>query len=102
MNSKIDTQIKQIANRYMTALRKDDESYLSSGKEDDLNLYRLYLLRIQRAFSKLNELEKLVINNEYFFNDYYGWWEEIFTKKFFFKYKNKVAKKFVRYVYENI
>ena len=102
MNSKIDTQIKQIAIRYMAALKKEDESYLSSGEKDELNLYQLYLLRIERAFSKLNELEKLVINNEYFFNDYYGWWEEIFTKKFFLKYKNKVAKKFARYVYENI
>ena len=52
------------------------------------------------AFMMVKNSKK--INNEYFFNDYYGWWEEIFTKKFFLKYKNKVAKKFARYVYEHI
>ena len=102
MKTTIDNQIKEIVSKYLTALKSGNVSTLSSGEKDKLDPCYLYLIRIEKAFSKLNDLEKLIINNEYFFNAYYGWWEEIFTKKTFIKYRAKVARKFVRYVYENI
>lgn len=65
-------QIEQIAHRYFTFLSKKHRHTSNS-------IY--YLNKVLNAYIPLSSIHKLVINNDFFFNDYPYWWTNKFTKE---------------------
>ena len=96
----IEQQMNDIINKYFVSKKQFNLIRVSNGEDDYTNPYYVYYRNIEIAFSKLNEVEKLIINNDYFLNDYYGWWELLFSKKTYLKNKKQAVKKFLRLVYE--
>ena len=97
----IEKQVSEIVKKYFASRKQYNLISFSSGEEDYLNPYYIYFRNVEIAFSKLNDIEQLIINNDYFLNDYYGWWEFLFSKEDYLKYKNRAVRKFVRLVYES-
>ena len=56
---------------------------------------QLYIKKVFDAFSTLNESERNLINNEFFFQSYHNWWESIYSKATFYRYKKRAMVKFL-------
>lgn len=87
-----------IADRFFLARRINamkNEDYIAEfdlGNGDD---YSQYLNKVCQAFASLNEMERNLINNEFFFQSYHNWWESIYSKATFYRYKKKAMLKFL-------
>ena len=97
MNSNL---IKDIVKAYFISKKQCNIMAFSSGDIDYSNPYYKYYHDVEKAFDRLNDDEKLVINNDYFFNDYYGWWKYLFTERAYLSLKKRAEKHFLRYFYE--
>lgn len=87
-----------IADRFFLARRMNamkSEECISEFDFDDGNDSNQYLERVCRAFNSLNEVERNLINNEFFFQSYHNWWESIYSKATFYRYKKKAMVKFL-------
>ena len=54
-----------------------------------------FLDKVFKAFGTLSEAERNLINNEFFFQSYHNWWESIYSKATFYRYKKKAMVKFL-------
>lgn len=66
-------------------------------KEDDFDKF---LLKVEKAYSVLKENEKNLINNEFFYQSYSLWWEGIYSKATFYRYKKEAMKSFLEAFYD--
>lgn len=85
--------IASIANTYFLAC-----NYISTFgyKQDDEFAFKEYQIikNIKFVFSLLNSVEQEIINNEFFFQNYPFWWENIYSEKVFKKIKYCAMKNF--------
>ena len=87
-----------IAERFFLARRINamkNEDYIAEFDFGDNEDYNQYLEKVYKAFTTLNEAEKNLINNEFFFQSYHRWWESIYSKATFYRYKKKAMVKFL-------
>ena len=80
-------------------LRKCNYRAFSSGRviPDESDPYVKYYLDVHRAFDSMdNEEEKEIINNDYFYDDYHGWWEKSYDRKSYLAIKRRAEKNFLR------
>ena len=87
-----------IADRYFLARRINamkKEDYIAEFDVADGDDYDLYLSKVYKAFSVLNDAERNLINNEFFFQSYHYWWESIYSKATFYRYKKRAMLKFL-------
>lgn len=89
-----------IADRFFLARKMlaTEEDYLASPDYKDEN-YDRFLEKVQTAFASLSEAERNLINNEFFFQSYNNWWESIYSKSTFYRYKKEAMKKFLEAFY---
>ena len=86
-----------IADRFFEARRMRsivESTYLAEQDIDEVE-FDSYLKKVQKAFDSLNEAERNLINNEFFFQSYHHWWESIYSKATFYRYKKEAMKKFL-------
>lgn len=83
--------------RKMCSLMKEDYLAEYDFSEEEFNNY---LTRVQKAFNSLNEAERNLINNEFFFQSYHHWWESIYSKATFYRYKKEAMQKFLGAFYD--
>ena len=87
-----------IADRFFVARRINamkNEDYIAELDFGDDEDYSQYLEKVYKAFTSLSEAEKNLINNEFFFQSYHNWWESIYSKATFYRYKKKAMMKFL-------
>ena len=60
----------------------------------------LFISKVEESFEKLDALEKLIINNDFFYEDYDYWWDEIFSKKSYLYLKKRAIVHFLKSFYE--
>ena len=87
-----------IADRFFLARRMNamkNEDYLAEFDVDDGDDFKQYLAKVCQAFASLSEAERNLINNEFFFQSYHNWWESIYSKATFYRYKRKAMVKFL-------
>lgn len=85
-----------VAERFFLA-RKMKAAYegdMIAEFDEDEDSYQ-YLNKVIKAFDSLTEAEKNLINNEFFFQSYHRWWESIYSKATFYRYKKKAMLKFL-------
>ena len=99
--SKNENEIEEIAKRYFVSKNQFNLEGFSSGEIDYDNPFYIYCHSVEIAFQKLDYDERLIINNDFFYNAYFGWWKIVFTKTEYQKIKRTAIKKFLRYFNEN-
>ena len=93
-----------IADRFFLARKiraMMEEDYIAEFDFGNTHNYEQYLDKVFQAFSKLNESERNLINNEFFFQSYHHWWESIYSKATFYRYKKKAMMKFLGAFYND-
>ena len=59
-----------------------------------------YLLKVQAAYESLSDLQKNLINNEFFHQNYNQWWKPLYSKATFYRHKKEAMQKFLGAVYD--
>ena len=52
------------------------------------------------AYSGLNPIEQLFINNDFFYEDYPDWWKELYSKSQYTRYMKRAIVHFLRLFYD--
>lgn len=78
-----------------------NEGYIAENDYLEDEHYIQYMEKVSEAFTKLNESERNLINNEFFFQSYNNWWESIYSKATFYRYKKKAMMKFLEAFYND-
>ena len=69
---------------------------IASGEFDHYNPYYLFIDRVNQTFLKLNNLDKEILYNEFFYPSTDEWWIPYYDKKSFIVMKSKAMKNFLR------
>lgn len=64
--------------------------------EDDMDSHSLFIKKVEDTYNQLDSLDKLFINNEYFYQDYPFWWSRLYTASTYYRYKKKAVIRFLR------
>ena len=83
------------AAKKMTIMSKQGEMLA----ESDLPCL-LYMQKVETAYCALDEREKNLINNEFFYQSYQEWWKPLYSKASFYRYKKEAMEKFLGAFYE--
>lgn len=91
-------QLKQIAFNYFVAKRSLRGHVLgfSSGSDEEMNSYRDYIDRVKRAYETLSDMDKEIVNNDFFYEDYPHWWEEKYSRVAYYRHKRGAMQNFLR------
>lgn len=90
----IKEEIEEIARLYFVALEKMKVKNGLSDSGGGSNDYREYISRVRRAYHELDSLERTIINNEFFFEEYPYWWEKLFSRSTFYRLKKRSMLRF--------
>ena len=94
----IDVAEKFFFAKKMCEMKKGHLLAESAFNEEDT--YDCYLLKVQRAYDSLNDIEKNLINNEFFHQNYNQWWKPLYSKASFYRYKKEAMQKFLGAMYD--
>ena len=97
---KFDYLIKEIARIYFVALNRLKAERFSDGEIDQYSPFYIFYHDVEEAFNHLNKINKRIINNEYFYQDYNGWWKKEYKESTFIRMKYSAVKAFVEAFYE--
>ena len=86
---------------YINILNREDGLCLSSGSEPSKSEATRYIARVFKSFMTLNEIEKEMLNNEYFHREKSGWWINKYDKESFQNQLLSSISVFLRKFYEN-
>ena len=87
-----------VADKFFFAKKMHDmnKGHLLGGMSiNEQDPFDYYLLRVQIAYESLNDLEKNLINNEFFHQNYNQWWKPLYSKATFYRYKKEAMQKFL-------
>ena len=101
--STLSRQMELIAATFFNSKKYQSETEnklfdIEGGLEE--NQYTTYISRVEETYRKLNPLEQLFINNDYFYQNYPFWWMEIFSRTTYYRYKKKALIHFLRLFYD--
>lgn len=85
----LENKMQEIADKFFYAKKKKEES----------EQYALFLNKVEKAYNTLSDLEKNLINNEFFYQSYSQWWRPLFSKATFYRYKKDTMQKFLEAFY---
>lgn len=90
-----------VADRFFLAKQAFDKDYFAEIDLPSKEYYQDYLNKVSQAFASLNARERNLINNEFFYQGYNNWWESIYSKATFYRYKRKAMMKFLEAFYHD-
>lgn len=97
-------KIENIASIYFVSKKKIEQmavNSFASGDVETLNPFNMIVKKVENAFSCLDEIEKTFINNDFFFEKYPYWWESIYPRCTYYRYKRKAMNHFLQAYEEN-
>lgn len=100
MEKNIDSLANQIVKNYFICKNQFAIKSFSNGEVDYQNPFYIFYRDVELAYSLLNKEEKLIIENEYFFNTNPTWWRSFYGPKAYQLKKEQAVLKFVRYFHE--
>lgn len=59
-----------------------------------------FISKVQQAYESLDDGEKNLINNEFFYQSYQEWWKPLYSKASFYRYKKTAMEKFLGAFYD--
>ncbi len=97
---KLETKLSQIAKNYISIQNAFLTHTISSKYEDISNPFIQFCLGVEQAFYSLSSPLKKIINNEFFYQAYQGWWKEIYNAHHFKQLRKVAIYKFMEAYYE--
>ena len=88
-------QMEEVSKLYFVALKHVNNHSVLHDSEETYDEYKEYLAKVREAWFQLDDLEKTIINNEYFYQDYPYWWEKIYSRSSFYRLKRISVAKFL-------
>lgn len=95
----LNEMIEEVAYRFFIAKRLITMRQKGEILEEDNPPYQVYLLRVEKAYRSLDERERNLINNEFFFQNYQNWWIGIYSKTSFYRFKKRAMLRFLEAFY---
>ena len=95
----LNEMIEEVAYRFFIAKRLVSMRQRGEILEEDNPPYQVYLLRVEKAYRSLDERERNLINNEFFFQNYQNWWIGIYSKTSFYRFKKRAMLRFLEAFY---
>jgi hypothetical protein len=95
----LNEMIEEVAYRFFIAKRLISMRQKGEILEEDNPPYQVYLLRVEKAYRSLDERERNLINNEFFFQNYQNWWIGIYSKTSFYRFKKRAMLRFLEAFY---
>lgn len=85
--------MQEISKKYFASvgLIEDCRKNLRLYNEESIS----FVLNVERAYKALDPIGRSVIDNEFFFGAYQGWWKNYFSRTYFYILKRKYAKQFL-------
>ena len=98
----IEQKLKHIAYQYLRS-----QNYLLSNPQPIKRNYSLifksyFVQKVETAYSSLSSSLQMIINNDFFYQDYPGWWKGKYTAKQYRRLKKKAMNQFMEAYYETI
>ncbi len=87
--------MRDISKNYFAAKRHIESKKEFAEEDEEVSIYHSYVERVRTAYQTLEPVEKLIINNEYFFENYPFWWTQLYSKSSFYRYKRNAMKHFL-------
>ena len=95
----LNEMIEEVAYRFFIAKRLITMRQRGEILEEDNPPYQVYLLRVEKAYRSLDERERNLINNEFFFQNYQNWRIGIYSKTSFYRFKKRTMLRFLEAFY---
>ncbi len=95
----LNEMIEEVAYRFFIVKRLIIMRQKGEILEEDNPPYQVYLLRVEKAYRSLDERERNLINNEFFFQNYQNWWMGIYSKTSFYRFKKRAMLRFLEAFY---
>ena len=95
----LNEMIEEVAYRFFVAKRLINMKQRGEVLAEDNPPYQVYLLRVEKAYRSLDERERNLINNEFFFQNYQNWWIGIYSKTSFYRFKKRAMLRFLEAFY---
>lgn len=74
----------------------ENNSKANKQHRDEIN--HIYLLKVEKAFQKLDVDAQKIINNDFFYNNYKYWWIELYSTSTYYRLKRQAIVRFLQYV----
>ena len=93
----LEEMVSAIAQKFFLAKSVVDGQidFIAENDSDGDCSYDNYLLKVQEAYNTLNECDKNLINNEFFYQSYCQWWRALYSKATFYRYKKEAMQRFL-------
>ena len=92
---KKELKIKKIARLYLASISKENR-YLPTFQTNNACSF---LSAVEIAYASLSAPLKEIINNDFFYQDYPGWWKCLYKRSSYLKLKNRAMKNFLEAFY---
>ena len=94
-------KMEMIAKVYFISKTTGSDCFLNDIKHDQsTNRGEEFISRVEETYILLGPLEQLIINNDFFYEDYPDWWVELFSKTTYLMLKRKALIHFLKIFYE--
>lgn len=90
----LSNRIQQIADMYFVALRHVESGEEINGLRGTLVGFVAFINKVKNAYYQLDDLEKIFINNDFFYEEYPNWWKPIYSKSTYYRLKKRSMKRF--------
>ena len=90
----LEEMVSAIAEKFFFAKGYCDYQSADRLAEED-DQYEDFLLKVQEAYALLDECDKSLINNEFFYQSYSQWWRALYSKATFYRYKKEAMQRFL-------
>lgn len=95
-------KIEEIAKEYFVSKREINSigGFLDPDVIDDDSPFQKYIVKVNGAYCSLSDIEKAIINNDFFYQNYPMWWKNTFNRSTYYRYKNRAMTHFIE-AFEN-
>lgn len=88
-------KLKVIAQTYLSLIRVIKNLGMLPSYTQSLNAYCGFCANVEIAFLSLPTPLKRIINNDFFYQDYPGWWKLSYSKHQYLKLREQAIRKFM-------
>lgn len=96
----LEQNLTSLSKSYLSIQKAFLTHTISNRYLDFSNPFILFCFTIEQAFYSLSSPLKKIINNEFFYQAYEGWWKEIYSEEQFKKLRKIAISKFMEAYYE--
>ena len=98
----LEQKIVTLSKNYLSIQKAFLTQTVSNKYEDMSNPFVQFCYTIEQAFYSLSSPLRKIINNEFFYQEYKGWWKDLYSEKQFKRLRKLAIYRFMEAYYEEI